>query len=313
MNRRGSAVRSLLLSVCLGLVSLSPRLSAQDIFDTVQHGYVESGGVSIHYVTMGEGPLLLMLHGFPDFWYTWRNMMPSLAKHYRVVAIDLRGYNLSDKPAGVENYSMSKLVGDAVASIEQLGNSKAIVVGHDWGGAIAWQLAMRHPELIEKLIILSTPHPVGLRRELGSNRKQQEQSQYAVDFQSDDAHESMTPEYLASWVTDPAARAHYLVAFERSDVRAMLNYYKASFPNRPAPADGQKAPVQPEPPKVQAPTLAIFGLEDSALLPAGFNDTWDQVAAELTLVAIPEAGHFVQHDAGDAVLATILGWLAKYP
>lgn len=286
---------------------------ADDLFESVEHGYIDSDGVSLHYVTMGEGPLLVMLHGFPDFWYTWRNLMPSLAGQYRVVALDLRGYNLSDQPEGVENYAMPKLIGDVVATIRYWGGSPVVLLGHDWGGAIAWQVAMRHPELIEKLIILSTPHPVGLRRELGHNPKQQKQSQYAVDFQSPDAYRSITTEDLAAWVKDPVARPRYLAAFERSDVRAMLNYYQANFPKAAGSDSLAALTSQAEPLLVQAPTLAIFGLEDSALLPAGFNDTWDRVAAELTLVAIPGAGHFIQHDAADAVLATVLSWLNKYP
>src|SRR5512140_283092 len=115
---------------------------AADINDKVTHGYADSNGVKIHYAKMGSGPLVVMIHGFPDYWYTWRRQMEGLADRFTVVAIDQRGYNLSDKPAGVENYDMRLLVGDVVAVIRQLGQPKAIVVGHDWGGAVAWQVAL---------------------------------------------------------------------------------------------------------------------------------------------------------------------------
>src|SRR6185369_14815908 len=147
-------------------------------------------------------PLIVLIHGFPDFWYTWRAQMPELAKNHRVVAIDQRGYNLSDKPQGVENYSLSLLVSDVVAVVKQLGQEKATIVGHDWGGAVAWSFAMRFPEMTDKLIILNLPHFRGLSRELAHNPKQQQNSAYARRFQEEGAHDTLTAEKLAEWVTD---------------------------------------------------------------------------------------------------------------
>src|SRR5215469_14066735 len=118
--------------------------------------------------SIGEGPLIVMIHGFPDFWYTWRNQMAALAQHFQVVAIDLRGYNLSDKPQGGENYLMDHLVGDVQAVIRHIGRDKAIIIGHDWGGAIAWQFAILLPALTERLIILNMPHPRGIRTAMRS-------------------------------------------------------------------------------------------------------------------------------------------------
>ena len=159
---------------------------AAGIDDRVTHGYADSNGVKIHYATMGSGPLVVMIHGFPDYWYTWRHQMEGLADRFQVVAIDQRGYNLSDKPAGVENYDMRLLVGDVVAVIKSLGPQKAIVVGHDWGGMVAWQLAMNVPDVVERLIILNLPHPRGLARELAHNPAQQSNSAYARRFQADE-------------------------------------------------------------------------------------------------------------------------------
>src|SRR3954453_1035088 len=142
---------------------------AADIELKVKHGFADSNGVKIHYATMGSGPLVVMIHGFPDFWYTWRAQMEGLADKFQVVAIDQRGYNLSDKPEGRENYDMRLLVGDVIAVIRHFGKEKAIIVGHDWGGAVSWSLAMAAPQYVDKLIILNLPHLRGLSRELANN------------------------------------------------------------------------------------------------------------------------------------------------
>src|SRR5262249_55077754 len=155
---------------------LTPPAPAAEIGED---GYADSGGVKIHYVTLGKGPLVVLLHGFPDFWYSWRDQMPELAKHFQVVALDLRGYNLSDKPEGVENYAMDKLGGDVAAVLKPLKREKATIVGHDWGGAIAWTFAMTPPDQTERLVILNLPHPRGLMRELANNPEQHKNSDYA--------------------------------------------------------------------------------------------------------------------------------------
>ncbi len=201
-------------------------------------------GVKIHYVASGEGPLLVMIHGFPDYWYTWRNQIPTLAENFQVVAIDLRGYNKSDKPEGVESYAMPELVGDVKAVIEHFGKKQAVIVGHDWGGAIAWSFAMDHPEMTERLVILNLPHPNALRRELANNPEQQAASAYARRFQQPDAASQLTAEGLAFWVKDADARRKYVEAFERSSFEAMLNYYKANYPPRAVRATAQHAQGQ---------------------------------------------------------------------
>ena len=276
-----------------------------DIEAQVSHGYADSGGVKIHYASLGEGPLIVMIHGFPDYWYTWRHQMAALAPRYRLVAVDQRGYNLSDKPTGGEHYSMRHLVGDVEAVIRHLGHERATVVGHDWGGMVAWQLATHRPAVVERLIVLNLPHPRGLARELAHNPAQQRSSQYARDFQQEGAHEQLTPEWLSRWVRDPEARARYREAFERSDIEAMLHYYKQNYP-RPPYAEGP-----PPAARVQAPTLLIHGLRDEALLAAALNDTWEWLDSDLTLVTIPGAGHFVQHDNPELVTRAIASWLGR--
>ena len=288
--------------------------AAADVFDRVTHGYAASeGGVKIHYASLGEGPLVVMIHGFPDFWYSWRHQMAGLSDRFQVVAIDQRGYNLSDKPKGVENYDMRLLVQDVAAVVRHLGRDKATIVGHDWGGAVAWQFAIFQPQMTERLIVLNLPHPNGLVRELRTNKDQIANSEYARNFQAKSPSDPtvffgrpMTAETMSGWVRDPAARARYVEAFGRSDFEAMLNYYKRNYP-RGAGAD---APALPELPKVRVPVLMFHGLADQALNAEGLSGTWNWLEKDLTLVTVPGAGHFVQQDAADLVTSTMRWWLA---
>jgi pimeloyl-ACP methyl ester carboxylesterase len=269
-----------------------------------EEGFVDSDGVKIHYVTMGKGPLVVLIHGFPDFWYTWRKQMPELAKHFQVVAVDMRGYNKSDQPEGVENYKLDKLVGDIDAVVKHFKADKAIIVGHDWGGIVAWSYAMAHPDTTDKLVILNLPHPKGLARELANNPAQQKASQYARNFQQPDAASKVKPEMLAFWVKDPAAREKYVEAFKRSSMEGMLNYYKANYPREPYTYDENQ-----QYPKIKCPTLVFHGLKDTALLSGALNGTWDMIDSDLTLITIPNASHFVQQDAADLVTKNMVTWL----
>jgi len=293
-------MRSILLPLLLSVAAY-----AADIEPRVTHGYADSNGVKIHYASLGKGPLVVMIHGFPDFWYTWRDQMAALSDNFQCVAIDQRGYNLSDKPKGVENYDMRLLVGDVAAVIKSLGKDKAIVVGHDWGGMVAWQLALNAPQMVDRLIILNLPHPRGLSRELANNPAQQKNSAYARGFQQPDAASKLTAEGLARWVKDPDARAKYVEAFKRSDFESMLNYYKRNYPKEPYTED--TSPVN----KAQMPVLMFHGLGDTALLSGALNNTWDWLDKDLTLVTIPGASHFVQQDAADLVSRSMKAWLLR--
>jgi pimeloyl-ACP methyl ester carboxylesterase len=296
------------LLACIALCSISQAKDNTDIDKRITDGYADSGGVKIHYAALGKKskPLIVMIHGFPDFWYTWRDQMAALSKDYYVVAVDQRGYNLSDKPKGVENYDIRLLVGDVLAVIKAQGREKAIVVGHDWGGIVAWSTAMAAPQVVDKLIILNLPHPRGLSRELANNPEQQKNSQYARNFQKEGAEKSLTPELLAGIVAkDPAVKAKYVEAFKRSDFEAMLNYYKRNYPREPYVED--TSPLV----KVKMPVLLIHGLNDTALLSGALSGTWNWLEKDLTLVTIPGAGHFVQQDASDMVTRSIKMWLSR--
>jgi pimeloyl-ACP methyl ester carboxylesterase len=290
-----------LLPLCCVAVSLQ----ASDFDSRVKDGYADSNGVKIHYASIGSGPLIVMVHGFPDYWYTWRKQMEGLSDKYQCVAIDQRGYNLSDKPQGVESYDMALLVSDVIAVIKHLGKDKAIIVGHDWGGAVAWQLALNAPQFVDRLIILNLPFPRGIMRELAHNPKQQAASEYARNFQKDGAEAMLKPEQLAFWVTDADAKPKYIEAFKRSDLKAMLSYYKRNYPRQPYQED--PSPVV----KPQMSVLMFHGLKDTALLSDALNNTWDWMGKDLTLVTIPDSGHFVQQDAADLVTRTMRAWLDR--
>jgi pimeloyl-ACP methyl ester carboxylesterase len=269
-----------------------------------EDGFADSSGVKIHYVTLGQGPLVILLHGFPDYWYTWRDQMPALAKHFQVVALDLRGYNMSDQPKGVENYTLAKLVEDVDAVIQHFHKDKAVLVGHDWGGAIAWTFAMTHPEKTERLIVLNLPHPRGMLRELANNPEQQKNSEDARMFQQPEAASKVKPEMLVFWVKEADARKKYLEAFRRSSIEGMLNYYKANYPRAPYKLDRELPPIK-------CPVLMFHGLKDIYLLPGALNDTWKWVEKDLTLITIPTAGHFVHRDAAEFVTANMVRWLTQ--
>lgn len=292
------------------LIVLSASAQA-DILDEVEHGYADNDGVKIHYATVGEGPLVVMIHGFPDYWYSWRHQMEGLKNDFKVVAIDQRAYNLSDKPEGEENYNMRYLIADIAAVIHSLGEEKATIVGHDWGGIVSWQFAFALPEMVENLVILNLPHPNGLARELANNVEQQENSDYArvfIEGKSTDPDiffgNPMTVQTLSGWVSDPVAREKYIEAFGRSSFDGMIAYYKQNYPrvdsNSPPPALA---------PRLNMPLLIFHGLKDTALHSDGLNNTWDWIDADTTIVTAPNSSHFVQQDAAELVTSTLKWWL----
>jgi pimeloyl-ACP methyl ester carboxylesterase len=270
------------------------------------HEYADSDGVRIHYAKAGEGPMVVFVHGFPDFWYSWHHQMRGLCDEYTVVALDTRGYNESDKPQGVENYDMSLLVGDVAAVIRNERRDKAIVVGHDWGGAIAWGLAAMMPAIVEKLIIVNLPHLENLVRELRDNPQQHANSQYARNFQQLDSHERLDAGGLAKLVArdDPDLETKYRTAFENSSFEAMMNYYRRNYPREPYAEGGLDLP------RVQCPVLQFHGLDDWALLPGALNGTWEHVEKDWTLVTLPGTGHWAHHEQAEMVTGTMKWWLA---
>jgi pimeloyl-ACP methyl ester carboxylesterase len=287
--------------------STSP-VSATKAVAPVESKFAQNGDVKIHYVASGKGPLVVAIHGYPDYSGSWDLLRPVLDDSYRFVAVDTRGYNLSDKPDGVANYEMPKLIADIDAVIKAEGYEKATILGHDWGGSIAWMFAFYYPQRLENLIVLSTPHPSLFMREMRTNPAQQASSQYARNFQKEGSEANMTAEGLARRVQDPAAHARYVEAFKRSSFSAMMNYYRANYPKTAGPEAVR--PFMPDPvPKIEVPLLVIHGMKDTALLSAGHAGTWDIASKDSTLMMVPDAGHFVQHDAAPLVNGAIRNWL----
>lgn len=277
------------------------------------HDYLYVNGIRFHYVRQGNGKrLVLLLHGFPEFWYSWRKQIEPLAEHYTVVAPDLRGYNLTDKPNW--GYSIDVLVQDVVGMIRELGFDKAVVVGHDWGGVIAWATAISFPHRVERLIILNAPHPKIFREQLRTNRAQQRRSWYMGAFQL-----PFLPE-AAFRANDYAAVEQIFrglainkTAFSGEDIAAYkaalaqpgalsaaLNYYRSA--SRSGIGDSGNDG------NVPMPTLLIWGEEDSAL---GKELTYEtgRYAPDLRTVYIPNSSHWVQHEYPAEVSRAMLDFL----
>jgi pimeloyl-ACP methyl ester carboxylesterase len=278
--------------------------SAQSWIDRLEHKYVDNQGVKIHYVKAGAGPLVVFVHGFPDFWYSWRHQLQHLQDESTVVAIDTRGYNLSDKPESEEQYDMPLLVSDVLAVIKSEGSSKATLVGHDWGGAICWSTAAAHPDIVDNLVIVNLPHLACLARELkAENSAQHKASQYARSFQDKQSHKFLNAEILASIVPTqtPEDRELYKEAFGRSSMSGLMSYYRRNYP---------KEPYQiPQIPKIQMPVLQFHGLADKALLAPALNNTWEHLAKDWTLVTLPATDHWAHVQQAHKVTQTMRWWL----
>ena len=269
-----------------------------------QHEYINTNGIRLHYVTQGEGPLMLMLHGFPEFWYSWRHQIPEFAKYFKVVALDLRGYNDSDKPKDQSAYVMNKFVRDVEGVIKGLGYDTCILVGHDWGGAIAWNFAYAHPEMVERLIILNLPHPAKFAQALRTPQ-QMLRSWYILFFQI-----PLLPEFLLqssdylfienafkgmavdkSAFTKADIEAYKNAAAKRGALTATLNYYR-NFAQQTMLKENWRV--------LEVPTLMIWGENDTAL---GKELTYgtELYVRDFQLKYIPNCSHWVQQEQPELV------------
>ncbi|MFN6565070.1 MAG: alpha/beta fold hydrolase [Nostoc sp. ChiSLP01] len=269
-----------------------------------QHEYITTNGVKLHYVTQGEGPLMLMLHGFPEFWYSWRHQIPQFAQDFKVVALDLRGYNDSDKPTEKSAYVMDEFIKDIEGVIKGLGYEECVLVGHDWGGAIAWNFAYAHPEMIKRLIILNLPHPAKFAQGLRTPQ-QLLRSYYMFIFQlplipelilqSSDFQVIETAfkgtAFNKNAFTQADINAYKDAAAKRGALTAMLNYYRNIFEQRI---------VNPNQGILEVPTLMIWGENDTAL---GKELTYDTTAyvRDFQIKYIPNCGHWVQQEQPELV------------
>lgn len=295
----------------------------------LQDSYVTVNGVRLHCVSAGKGPLILFLHGFPEFWYEWKDQLAEFGKDHLAVAPDLRGYNLSDKPADLAQYRMSALVEDIRALGEHFSRQKKFVlVGHDWGGAVAWSFAIAHPEMLEKLVIVNAPHPGVFGRLLRSDPAQQQASQYMLMFRSPQAEATLSANNYAALVNAVLGpglksgifteedKAAYLKAWSQPGaLTGGLNYYRANEVGPPAPGQAASASTSagnfaPDPKTltVKMPTLVIWGEKDTALLTQNL-DGLGQFVPRLTVKRIPDGSHWVIHEKRDEVNGAIRAFL----
>jgi epoxide hydrolase 4 len=282
-----------------------------------QHRFIETNSIRLHCVTQGEGDLVLLLHGFPEFWYSWRHQIPALAKHFKVVVPDLRGYNDSDKPS--TGYDLDTVTADIQGLIQRLGYTKAHIVGHDWGGTIAWHFANRFPTLLDRLAILNGPHPQQFRQEMFSNLDQFRRSWYLLALQIPALPEWLIRQNLPSIVTNlfqgQAIRKGaftskdteiYRAALEKPGaLSAALNHYRQLLSPQTW-LDWSRSPVP-----ITVPTLVLWGEEDF-LFSQKLTERLDRlVSAPLRFKLLRQCGHWVQQEAPQTVNRELLSFLTQ--
>lgn len=256
---------------------------------------------------------MLFLHGFPEYWAMWRPMLEHFgARGWCAAAPDLRGYNLSEKPAAVEAYRAKHLIADVLALAAHYTKDKFVLVAHDWGGAVAWGVAIAHPERLSKLVMLNSPHPYVFWRELCNNPAQQKASQYMLLFRLAKAERVLSENGYARLLgafsdLDEGARRALIEAWSQPGaLTGGLNYYRAAplYPPLPEDPGAKKLQLKPEDFIVKVPTLVVWGERDTALLP-GCLDGLDAVVPDLKLVRVPEASHWIVRERTDLVIREI--------
>ena len=277
------------------------------------HKYADVNNVRLHYVTEGKGKLIVFLHGFPEFWYEWKEQLIEFGRDYQAVAPDMRGYNLSSKPADVEQYRMKYLVEDIRALAEHLGHKKFILVAHDWGAGVAWPFAIRHPDYLEKLVIINGPHPIIMVRELRDNPAQQKASRYILVHRKPDAEQILSRNNygaLASsllqdglkqgYLTEEDCKAYIQAWSQPGALTGSLNYYRAAHLG---PFTGESDDILKSDPNlftVKVPTLVIWGEKDQFLL-SGNLEGLEKYVPKLTIKRIPDGSHWVIHEKPELV------------
>jgi pimeloyl-ACP methyl ester carboxylesterase len=295
----------------------------------IRHSFADVNGVRIHYASAGAGlgtgasKLIIFLHGFPEFWYAWREQLVEFGRDYFAVAPDMRGYNLSSKPAEIGRYEITQLVGDVRALVGHLGAKSCFLVGHDWGGAVAWAAAIACPDVVEKLVIINSPHPAIFQRELAENPAQQQASQYMLVFRSPEAEamlsannfalmqDSILGEGLRRGYFTEADRLAYVEAWSQPGaLTGGLNYYRAAKIGPPSGASDEASHMKLNFPSldVNAPTLVIWGEKDPYLLTGNLNGL-DRYVRNLRVERIPDGTHWVVHEKPALVNSLIRGFL----
>jgi pimeloyl-ACP methyl ester carboxylesterase len=286
-----------------------------------QSQYAEVNGLRLHYVSVGQGKLIMFVHGFPEFWYEWENQLIEFGNDYQAVAPDMRGYNLSSIPADIEDYHVKDLIEDLRALAQYLGHEKFIMVAHDWGGAVAWSAAIRYPQMLEKLVIINSPHPAVFARELLHNPDQQYASQYMLLLRSAKAEQVLTEnnfgrlievmvQFGSKWEMSEEKHIKYIDAWSQPGaLTGSLNYYRASplYPPTTKNDEEQISSIWNLPKEmfeVKVPTLVIWGEQDQALLTGNLDGLEDYIE-DLTVKRIPDGTHWVVHEQPELINSLI--------
>jgi epoxide hydrolase 4 len=287
----------------------------------IKHGFAKVGDVRLHYAECGQGDdLVILLHGFPECWYSWRHQLSVLGERYHVVAPDMRGYNLSDKPAGVQNYRIEFLVQDVIGLIRYFGKERAAIVAHDWGAGVAWAVAQRHPDAVSKLVAMQVPPPAAWRANF--TLRQLRHSWYMFFFQL-----PRLPEWWASandfariekmyreTIFRPGAFTAEDIAVYKEALRqpgaltSSINYYRANV-FRSLVRGGVETPKGADG-RIRVPTLFIYGEHDMAIVPNTVRGLDRFIDAPYRELRIPDSGHWVQNEAIEEVNHALLEFLA---
>ncbi|HLM59049.1 MAG TPA: alpha/beta hydrolase [Pyrinomonadaceae bacterium] len=296
---------------------MSENLPSNDA--VIRHGYAQVGDVRLHYAHAGQGErLVILLHGFPECWYSWRHQLASLGQHFHVVAPDMRGYNMSDKPARVEDYQLNRLVDDVTGLIRHFGAREAAVVGHDWGAAVAWAVAQHFPDYVWKVAALQVPPPAVWGRNL--TLRQLLRSWYMFFFQVPGL-----PEWLMRRgdfqglaramrsTSRPGTFTDADIEFYKSALRvtgaltAGINYYRANLRTLLRRRFEGREYAQQE--RIRVPTLFIFGEQDAFIVPETVQGVVDYVDAPYREVRLGRSNHWVQQEFPNDVNAALLSFL----
>ncbi|MHA2295666.1 MAG: alpha/beta fold hydrolase [Candidatus Hodarchaeales archaeon] len=280
----------------------------KEFFDEIEDIFIDTNGIKLHTVMIGSGKPLILLHGFPDFWYGWKNIINGLKDRFRLIIPDLRGYNLSDKPKNLEDYDLEILVEDIKGITEELNLDKVVLAGHDWGGVIAWAFAEKYPDILKKLIILNAPHPKIFQETLRTDKEQQKASFYIFKFLQEGADFLLEDDYL--WLRRAVFdgminkenfteydKKKYIEAWSQpSAIVSGVNYYLANlnFDDWTGIFD--------------VPTLLIWGMKDTALLPQQL-DGINAYVKDLKVVKSENSSHWIMHDDPELVNGSIQSFI----
>lgn len=282
-----------------------------DLFKEIEEDYIDTNGIKLHIIVIGSGEPLILLHGFPEFWYCWKSVIPGLKENFKLIIPDMRGYNLSDKPKDIEKYKMEYLIEDIKGLIDELNLKQVYLAGHDWGGVVAWAFAEKYPEFLKKLIILNAPHPKIFQKTLRTDKKQQEASSYIFEFLKPKAEKKLYQDdyrRLKQAVFKDMINKTNFTEFDKekyieawSQPGAMLggiNYYRANT------SFDELTGI------IEVPTLVIWGMKDVALLPQQLEGLSDYVK-NLKIVRSENSSHWITHDDPDLVISNIKKFILK--